>query len=58
MQRDCDTGTTDGDPSSLLVVFLCFFFLFFLSFFFLLVLLLLLYRPRNPTRLLTAYTRR
>jgi hypothetical protein len=36
---------------------LCFFSLFFLSFFFLLV-LLLLYRPRNSTRLLTAYTRR
>jgi len=37
--------------------FLVFFSLFFLSFFFLLV-LLLLYRPRNSTRLLTAYTRR
>lgn len=28
VQRVCDTGTTDGDPSSLLVVFLCFFSLF------------------------------
>jgi hypothetical protein len=39
------------------LLFSCVFFLFFLSFFFLLV-LLLLYRPRNSTRLLTAYTRR
>jgi len=58
----CSAFAIQVQPTAILLLFLlfsCVFFLFFLSFFFLLVvLLLLLYRPRNSTRLLTAYTRR